>query len=155
SRLESPVHRGDFIVDVLEGIYVRDVPPNNRPLTRVPEAMPLKQIFRLLAETRQHYFPVVDENGRMIGIFSADDVRSYLFDDVLWQLAVARDIMTSAIVKVTPDDDLNTALTRFTERNLDELPIVDPENSQVLLGMLRRKDTIGLYNQRVLELKKE
>src|SRR5690606_10315681 len=30
SRLESPAHRGDFIVDVLEGMTVRDVPLTER-----------------------------------------------------------------------------------------------------------------------------
>ena len=58
----------------------------------------------------------------MVGIFSDDDVRTYLYDETLWRLANARDVMTSRIVKVSPDDDLNTALQRFTALNLDELP---------------------------------
>ena len=153
SRLDSPAHRGDFLIDVLEGILVRDVPPNDRPLLRVPESMLLKQIVQMLAESRQHYFPVVDECDRMVGIFSSDDVRAYLYNDAIWELAMARDVMTSKLVTVTPEDDLNTALTRFTERNLDELPIVDPQDRGQLLGMLRRKDTIALYNGRLAELK--
>ena len=64
-----------------------------------------------------------------------------------------RDVMTAKIVTVTPEDDLNTALARFTQRNLDELPIVDPQNPSRLLGMLRRKDTIALYNRQVMEHK--
>jgi chloride channel protein, CIC family len=153
SRLDSPAHRGDFIVDVLEGLAVRDVPSNDRPLVRVPEAMPLREIVQMLAESRQHYFPVVDESGRMVGIFSSDDVRAYLYNDAIWQLAVARDVMTSRLVTVTPNDDLNTALTRFTELNLDELPIVEPNDSGRLIAMLRRKDTIAVYNRRLAELK--
>src|SRR5215831_21146746 len=82
----------------------------------------------MLAQSRQHYFPVVDEAGKMVGIFSSDDVRAYLFNDIIWQLAVARDVMTTKLVTVTPQDDLNTALKRFTELNLDELPVVDPQD---------------------------
>ena len=63
----------------------------------------------------------------MVGIFSDDDVRTYLYDETLWRLANARDVMTSRIVKVSPDDDLNTALQRFTALNLDELPVLDPD----------------------------
>ncbi len=153
TRLDSPAHRGDFIVDVLEGLHVRDVPPNARPLLRIPQAMPLRQILQTVADTRQQYFPVVDDEGRMIGIFSTDDVRAFLYDDAIWALTVARDVMTSKLVTVTPDDDLNTALTRFTQLNLDELPIVDSQDRARLLGMLRRKDTISLYNRRVMEHK--
>ena len=153
TRLDSPAHRGDFLIDVLEGILVRDVPANNRPLVRVPEGTPFKRIMEMLTETRQHYFPVIDAEGRMLGIFSSDDVRAYLFNEAIWQLAVARDVMTSKLVTVTPEDDLNTALRRFTELNLDELPIVDAQDPSRLLGMLRRKDTIAIYNRQLAELK--
>ncbi len=107
----------------------------------------------MLAESRQRYFPVVDDTDHMVGIFSSDDVRAYLYNDAIWELAMARDVMTSKLVTVTLADDLNTALRRFTELNLDELPIVDPDDHHRLLGMLRRKDTIALYNRRLAELK--
>src|SRR3954454_675979 len=38
SRLDSPAHRGDFLVDVLEGIIVKDVPWKQR--TTVFQGMP-------------------------------------------------------------------------------------------------------------------
>jgi len=68
-------------------------------------------------------------------------------------LAVARDVMVTDIVSVTPEDDLNTALRRFTSLNLDELPVLDPHDSGKLLGMLRRKETIAFYNRQVLKHK--
>ncbi|RMG41264.1 MAG: chloride channel protein [Planctomycetota bacterium] len=154
TRLDSPAHRGDFIVDVLEGYHVRDVFEPGRPLVLIPESMPLEDIVHKLAETHQHYFPVVDKDGKMVGIFSADDVRAYLYDETIWRLAVARDIMTSNIVSVTLDDDLNTAMQRFTALNLDELPVVDKDDPGKLLGMLRRKETIAFYNQKLMELKR-
>lgn len=153
SRLESPAHRGDFIVDVLEGIRVDEVYQKNRKLVFIHESASLDEIVHKLAETHQHYFPVVDDANRMVGIFSSDDVRSYLYDETIWQLAVARDIMVTNIVSVTPDDDLNTALRRFTSLNLDELPVLDPEDPGKLLGMLRRKETIGFYNRKLVEHK--
>jgi CIC family chloride channel protein len=153
TRLDSPAHRGDFIVDVLEGITVRDVPRAERKIRHVPESMTLKEIVHLLAITTQHYFPVVDAQDRLLGIFSSNDVRSYLYDETLWNLALARDIMTTNIVSVALDDDLNTALKRFTELNLDELPIIAKQDHGRLLGMLRRKDVIAVYNQRVMEHK--
>jgi CIC family chloride channel protein len=144
SRLESPAHRGDFIVDLLEGIHVRDVPLKQRQC--VPESMSLREIVRLLPDTRQNYFPVLDADNRLAGVFSTDDVRSYLYDDTIWQLADARDVMATRLVSVTPDDDLNTAMKRFTELNLDEIPVLDSNDGGKLLGMLRRKDVISVYN---------
>lgn len=147
SRLDSPAHRGDFLVDVLEGIRVADVPCEQRPA--VFQGTKLRDIVQLLAASRQHYFPVVDHENRFVGIFSSDDVRSHLFNDSLWELANARDVMTTRIVSITPEDDLNTAMKRFTELNLDELPVVKSGNSAELLGMLRRRDVIACYNEKL------
>lgn len=42
----------------------------------------------------------------------------------------------------------------FTQRNLDELPVVDGATQQ-LVGMLRRKDAIAVYNRRLAEQKRQ
>lgn len=154
TRLESPAHRGDFTVDVLEGIKVADVYRRDRKIELVPEAMPLSKIVKLLSRTHQHYFPVVDDAGKMVGIFSSDDVRSYIYDETIWQLADATDVMKPNFLSVAPDDDLNDAMQKFTSLNLDELPVLDPDDSGKLLGMLRRKETIGAYNRQLASRQK-
>jgi chloride channel protein, CIC family len=152
TRLESPAHRGDFIVDVLEGMRVEDV-FQRRKIRMIHEGTSLNDIVHLLAETSQRYFPVVDEEEKLLGIFSAEDVRSYLYDDTIWEIANARDVMNTRVITVTPEDDLNTALTRFTALNVDELPVVLKEDHQKILGFVRRKETIAAYNRRRLEHK--
>lgn len=153
TRMDSKAHRGDFIIDVLEGLHVSDVYRHNPNIVMINESMTLDDIVHRLATNHQHYFPVVDAQGRMVGIFTDDDVRSYLYDDVLWDLVVARDIMITDFVSVAPQDDLNTAMKAFTSLNLDELPVIDPDQPGRLLGMLRRKETIAAYNHRVMEHK--
>lgn len=154
TRLDSPAHRGDFIVDLLEGMQVAEVYAQGERVRKVHEGASLDHIVHLLDKTLQRYFPVVDADDRIVGIFSADDVRAYLYDDVLWQVANARDVMRTDVVTVTPDDDLNTALRYLTALNLDEIPVVDADNQGHLLGFLRRRDVIDAYNARVLEHKK-
>lgn len=149
SRLESPAHRGDFLVDVLEGIKVEDVYRRDRKIKLVSEALPLAEIVKLISRTHQHYFPVVDSDEKMVGIFSTDDVRSYIYDETIWQLADAADVMKSNFLSVSPNDDLNMAIRKFTALNIDELPVLDPENPGTLIGMLRRKETIGAYNRQL------
>ncbi|TWT65460.1 chloride channel protein [Crateriforma conspicua] len=150
-RLESPAHRGDFIIDLLEGIKVAEVFRSDLRLTHIPENLSLEKIVHRIAENHQHYYPVDDTDGRMVGIFSADDVREYLYNDSIWKLADANDVMVPNYLYVTPEDDLNTALERFTQLNIDELPVIDNPESRQLLGMLRRKETIAFYNRRLIE----
>lgn len=156
SRLESAAHRGDFVIDMLEGFKVEEVyRKRNESLIVLGESSPLETIVHLLAETHQHYFPVANAKGQMVGIFTDDDVRAYLYDKSIWTLAVANDIMTINYVSLFPDDDLNTAMKRFADRNLDELPVISNDEDRVLLGMLRRKEIIAFYNQRLMQHKQD
>lgn len=148
TRLESPAHRGDFIIDVLEGMSVEDVYQKDHLPLLVHEGQSLNDIVHLLAKTPQRYFPVVDSDEQLVGIFSAEDVRSYLYNDTIWEIALAEDVMNPRVTTVTPNEDLNTTLTKFTALNVDELPVVSPEDPRRILGMLRHKETIDAYNQR-------
>lgn len=155
SRLNSPAHRGDFIIDVLEGMRVEDVYKKEVQLKTFRESASLDEIVHEIPRTQQRYFPVVDDENHIKGIFSSEDVRSYLHNDWIWNVANARDVMNQPVVSVAPDDDLNTALTRFTALNVDELPVLDPESPDRLLGIIRRKETIAAYNRKRLELKRQ
>ena len=155
SRLDSPAHRGDFLVDVLEGIRVEDVYRKGQKVECVEEPTRLREVLQLLSRTQQHYFPVVNQKGQIVGIFSDDDVRRFIYDETIWELADACDIMTSPFVKVTPDEDLNSALKKFTLLNVDELPVVQSGDESLMLGMLRRKELISAYHQRLQSRKDE
>ena len=151
TRLDSPAHQRDFLVDVLEGITVGDVYRRDHVIETVSEATLLARITKIISRTHQHYFPVVNSEKQMVGIFSTDDVRRYLYDETIWQLADAADVMTSPLLSVTPDDDLNVVMQKFTALNLDELPVLAQDNPAQLLGMLRRKESIAAYNRGVME----
>jgi len=53
-----------------------------------------------------------------------------------------------ATVKTT--DTLYDAMTLMTTRELDEIPVVDPEHPRRLVGMLRRRDVQSFYEKRLL-----
>jgi CIC family chloride channel protein len=154
TRLDSPAHQGEFWVDLLEGARVRDIMQPERAYHLVDLATPMGEVVQLLARTQQDYFPVVDEERRLVGIFSAGDVRRHLFDAELFPLAIAGDVMTTEVLSVAPEDDLDTALRRFTERNLDELPVIAAPGDPRFLGFLRRRELIAFYNRRTEQLRR-
>ncbi|MFN3192533.1 MAG: chloride channel protein [Aureliella sp.] len=155
TRLDSPAHRGDFIIDVLEGMSVEDVYHHPTDLILIHEGKSLNEIVHLFATTNQRYFPVVDHDEKLVGIFSTEDVRSYLYDDTIWEIANAGDVMNPKVVAVTPDEDLNVALSKFTVVNVDELPVVSSTDAKKVLGVIRHKDTIDAYNRKRLEHQEE
>jgi CIC family chloride channel protein len=107
----------------------------------------------MFSSTDQHYFPVVNTEKRLTGIFSINDVRGVIFDQEIGNLVVMKDIASSDIIVTTPSEDLTEVLKKFTIRNLHRLPVVKDEDHTILLGMLDRREVIQYYNQRVEEIK--
>ncbi len=153
NRAHSPAHKGEFMVPLLQDMSVKDV-MEERSFPVVNVGTSLKDVVHLVADTHADYFPVVDDEGRFVGIFSAHDIRSYTYDDTLHHLAVAADLMTTKIITITPEDDLHVALQRFNLKNIDELPVVDPDDKHKLVGMLRRRAMTRAYDARLKELRK-
>jgi CIC family chloride channel protein len=57
SLIDSPAHLGDFVVDVLERLHVRDVYEPERPVDLVRHDLPMPKIHRRAEPARWHLFP--------------------------------------------------------------------------------------------------
>ncbi len=153
SKIDSPAHAGDFFIDVLQSFQVQDVMPLIKKVRLIPQAMPFLEFKQYFSKTTQHYFPVMDNQERLVSIFSINDVRGVLFSPEIEHLVVMKDIGPSDIIVATPSEDLNSVLKKFTTKNIDSLPVVQEEDHGRLIGMLNRREVITFYNQKVAEMK--
>jgi len=150
SRVDSPAHFGEFAIDVLKDLKVKDVVGENKELLSIPEGMPLRKILRMIVDVHGSCFPVVNSEGKMTGMISVDDLRRIIFEKYMIGLIVAKDIATTTdIITVTRDEDLHSVMRKFTIKNIEELPIVNKEKSGKVDGILSRKDVIIAYNKRL------
>jgi len=152
-KIDSPAHAGDFFVDVLQAIRVKDLMHLVKKVTLIPQDMPFLEFKKYFSETKQHYFPVMDQDEKMIGIFSSTDIRAVLFSQEIEHLVVMKDIGTSDIITTTQSEDLNSVLQKFTIKNIDSLPVVKEDDHKVLIGMLTRREVISFYNEKIAEMK--
>ena len=153
NKTQSPAHAGEFFVDILQSYRVSDLRDSIQSVITVPRSMTFADFKDLYCQTNQEYFPVVDKQGNLSGIFSNSDFRSVLFSPEIEDLVVVQDIATSDIIETTLSEDLNTVMNKFTLKNLESLPVVDEDNPHHLIGMLRRKEVIGFYNQKVKQMR--
>lgn len=143
--LESPAHLGDFVVDVLEGLRVRDVADQGRAPTLIPEDLPLPEILRRIAAAEAAYYPVVDASNHMTGIFSINDLRRIFDEEIPPGLVIARDIAVPRVVTTNPDEPLNQALRKLASRGLAEIPVVSSSDPGQVLYMLSRRSVLARY----------
>ena len=107
----------------------------------------------MAARSTNTYFPVVDQENQLTGIFSLRDLRSILTGNGAGTLILAIDLAVQPVLTVTPEDDLHTALRVFTQKNIDEVPVVKSDDRKKILGMLNRKDVIAAYHERIMLLR--
>ncbi|HHI97791.1 MAG TPA: chloride channel protein [Thermodesulfatator atlanticus] len=153
--VHSPAHRGEFFTDILAGIKVKDIFKPSKTWATIPEDMTFRQFLNFFGRTEQHYFPVVDKEGNLVGIFSINDIRPFLFNEDIKDILVIKDVARKDIISTTPSEDINTVLRKFTIRNIDQLPVVADDDPKRFLGMISRREVIDFYNRRLNQLKKE
>ena len=156
SRADSPAHRGDFIVDVLEGLTIQDaMTDTGRKFTTVPLDMSLHDVVHMITGTLQSCFPVVDDSGRYHGMFSLNDIRQFLYDTDVGHVAVAQDLAVTDSQPLTLATDLGAAMRRFAVSVHEELPVMDPDEPNTVVGILRRQDVIVAYNARLAAMRND
>jgi CIC family chloride channel protein len=153
SRIDSPVHAGEFMMDILQTMKVENLTPLIKDVRCVNENMPFSEFKKIFQTTKQHYFPVMNGKGVFSGIFSSTDIREVIFTSHLEDLVVMKDIMISDIITTTPSEDLNTVLLKLTQKNIDALPVVSQEDQGVFLGLIYRRDIISHYNDHVKKIR--
>ena len=152
-KLDSPAHAGEFFVDVLQTIRVKDLMHLLQKTTLIPQDMSFLDFKKYFSQTKQHYFPIMDQKKRLSGIFSSTDIREVLFSQDIGRLVVMKDIAVSNIIVATPSEDLNSVLQKFTVKNIESLPVVEDKDHGILIGMLNRREVISFYNDRIQHMK--
>ncbi|MBC2704344.1 MAG: chloride channel protein [Desulfobacula sp.] len=153
SRIDSPAHAGEFMMDILQTIKVGNLRHLIKEVRCVNEDMAFSEFKKIFSSTKQHYFPVINRKGDLSGIFSSNDVREVIFTLHIEQLVVMKDIMVSDLIFTTSSEDLNTVLLKLTQKNIDALPVMDEDDSGRLIGLIYRRDIISYYNDHVKKIK--
>ncbi len=141
-----PLER-DRDVDVMRGITVGEV------MTQEPEVlyadMSLEEMADVITHSRLNGFPVLDRDGRFVGVATIQDLERAAAAGPLAGKKVA-DIMQRKVVTAHPDDPLSKALRYMSDMDIGRMPVVDPEDPTRLVGFLRRRDIIRAYRHAIL-----
>jgi CIC family chloride channel protein len=142
SRADSPAHRGEFTVPLIQALTVGQSMRTD-PLTAAPDDA-VADAERRLAEFGRRGMPVLD-GGRLVGMFTMMDA---LRASRSGHVRVA-DAMSKDLVVAYPADSLHTALQRMARSGLSLLPVVDRENANRLAGILDMRDIATVLDAEV------
>ncbi len=121
---------------------------------------PMLDAHQVMREKKIRRVPVV-QNGKVVGIVTRSDVREAEPSDAttlnVWEINYllaklrVKDIMTSEVITVSPQDTIKTAATLLYENKIGALPVV--ENDNKLAGIITESDIfrilIAWFNEEV------
>jgi acetoin utilization protein AcuB len=122
------------------------------PAVTVQSSALVRGATEMMRTRRIRHLPVVDRDGRLVGIVTDRDLRQVIFDpaiaDRLGQgvqalnaLAV-RDIMTWGVVTVRPETEIREAARLMHEQKVGALPVVQGDR---VVGILTESDVLEVF----------
>jgi len=129
--------------DPLETVRVRDA--MTRDFEVVPASLPIRELSRKFSASGHHGFPVVNDEGLLMGVVALSDLESAAAQGE--EGVTAGDIASSPPIVCYPDQTLGEALREIGALDVGRLPVVDREHAGRMVGLLRRHDIIGAYSR--------
>jgi chloride channel protein, CIC family len=135
----------EYAVDPLEILYVREVMRTD--VLALPASGRLGEVQDLLRVDLDHpqeqrLLPVVDADGRLVGVLTRADMREATAaggDAAL--RSMLRDIVRRETVEAAPNEPLRAAVYRMAENGVSRLPVVERETGK-FVGLISLDDLL-------------
>ena len=144
ARVDSPAHREELTIDILENASVRDA-----MATDVMPAHPsnnVQTVLNLISKYGHIGYPVLDDN-RLVGIVTFKDAERVPVEDR--EVVLVEQVMTpvTSLIVTYPDESLEDALRKLVLNDIGRLPVVDRDDQSKILGIVTKSDIIRLHAQ--------
>jgi len=152
-KLYSQAHFGEYSYDIFETTLVEEAYKKGRNYVTIQATATLDEIVKQAAPNRQHIFPVLDDDGQLIGSFTTPDLTQALMENG-GTSRTATDIMSGAWLRVMPRETIRKAQQIMMENQVEELLVVDAhELPAKALGIVTAADLLTAYNTKFAEMK--
>jgi H+/Cl- antiporter ClcA/CBS domain-containing protein len=133
----------EYAVDPLEILFVREVMRTKVVVLAASSTVAeLRELMRTGSRQSQRLVPVVDGDGRMVGVFTRAEIRQHVDHegDAILHRPISELVKPDA-VEAYPDEPLRIVVYRMVEKGLTRLPVVDRETRR-FLGLVGLDDLL-------------
>ena len=121
-------------------VHVRDIMHTGDALPRISRDAPLKAALLEMTQKALGMTAVIDDAGKVAGVFTDGDLRRALEHELDLHQARASDLMTKHPKTIGPDELAVAAVEKMETLKINGLLVVDPDNA--LVGALNMHDLL-------------
>ena len=133
----------EYAVDSLEILFVREVMRTKVVVLSATSTVgEMQQSLRTDHRQTQRLLPVVNEDGRLVGVVTRGDIREPMEEegDIVLQRTIG-ELVRKDTVKAYPDEPLRVVVYRMAERGFTTMPVVE-RGSDKFLGLVSLTDLL-------------
>ena len=112
--------------------------------TLYPE-MTLGELCKVIAESKRNLFPVIDHEGRLLGVLLLDEVRNIMFQPRLYNRFTVGQLMTSPLAVLNNNMPMEKVMQVFEDTGAWNLPVTDDEKHY--LGFVSKSKIFNSYRR--------
>ena len=112
--------------------------------TLYPE-MTLGELCKVIAESRRNLFPVIDHEGRLLGVLLLDEVRNIMFQPRLYNRFTVGQLMNSPLAVLNNSMPMEKVMQVFEDTGAWNLPVTDDDKHY--LGFVSKSKIFNSYRR--------
>jgi len=120
--------------DLVATYSVADVMDTDAPI--IPAGISLGEIIKIVGDTNDFYYPVIDTDNKLIGGITLDGIRNTFATQELNDWLVALDIAEPVVDTVTPEIALSEAFESVRRLDVEHLPVTTSGKERHFAGVL-------------------
>ena len=112
----------------------------------------LGELTYYIARSKRDLFPVVDDDGQLLGMIKMNDVRNLMFEQELYEKISVRELMYMPEFFISPKDPMEVIVEKFKTCKRYNLAVLDEGK---YIGFISRARVFSVYRDTMADLSYE
>jgi Kef-type K+ transport system membrane component KefB/CBS domain-containing protein len=122
--------------ELLASYSVADIMDAKPPVLKCDSS--LEKVLQTASESDSIFYPVIDNDSRLLGIVSLLEIKNLFGAQGLESLILACDLMANVPAVTVPQARLSEAMEKMKEMEMEVMPVVSDEKEYHLMGMIEQ-----------------
>ncbi|MCK5468232.1 MAG: chloride channel protein, partial [Cyclobacteriaceae bacterium] len=143
------IERGDYIPhdkdkQLLSGMKVKKV--IEKDLISIKPYQTLSDLVNVVRKSKRNIFPVVDDDDRLVGIITLDDIRNIMFDEAAREETIISSIMRDPPAFISSKSSMQSVMNTFEITGAWNLPVIKDDK---YVGFVSKSRIFNTYRTKL------
>lgn len=119
-----------------------------KDLITISEDKNLGDLVKVISKSKRNIYPVVTEEGYLLGVILLDQVREIMFNSSMYETPISN-LMEMPPASISFNDSMEKVLKKFTETGAWNLPVIDEGK---YIGFVSKSKLFSAYRQHLVKI---